>query len=248
MSGHSKWATIKRKKAATDAKRGAVFTRLSKEITVAARMGGGDITMNPALRLAVKNAKGANMPAANIEKAIKKGTGDLPGQRYEDFVYEGYGPGGVAIMMEVMTDNKNRTIPEIRHIMTKNNGNLGEAGCVNWMFEKKGTINIAKANAGEEELLELALDLGAEDFSSDDAEMYEITTAPEEFGAVSTGLEEAGYDIESGQLNLDPTNTVKVDGNVAAQVIRLLEALEDNEDIQKVYSNVDFDEADLADV
>ena len=247
MSGHSKWATIKRKKAAIDAKRGVAFTRLSKDITLAARSGGGDPSMNPALRLAIKNAKIANMPAANIEKASKKGTGDLPGQRYEDYVYEGYGPGGVAIMMSVMTDNKNRTIPEIRHTMTKNNGNLGEAGCVNWMFEKKGSITIAKENVNEEELLEAALELGAEDFTSDDDEVFEITTGPDEFNEVSNGLEEAGYDIASGHLDLEPTNMVKVDGKVAGQVIRLLDTLEDNDDIQKVYSNMDFDEADLID-
>ena len=246
MSGHSKWATIKRKKAATDAKRGIVFTRISKDITVAARLGGGDESMNPALRLAVKSAKAANMPAANIDRAIKKGTGDLPGQHFEDFTYEGYGPGGVAIMMEVLTDNKNRTIPEIRHLMTKFNGNLGESGCVNWMFEKKGTIIVPREKVDEEHLLEQALELGAEDFDSDDDEVFEITTTAEDINTVSSGLESAGFEISSGQVNLEPSNTVKVSGGTASQLLKLLDELEELEDIQKVYTNMDIDEDELA--
>ena len=184
MSGHSKWSTIKRKKGAADAKRGAAFTQVSKDITLAAREGGGDQEMNPALRLAIKKAKAVNMPSANIERAINKGIGNLPGMKYENYIYEGYGPGGVAIMMEVMTDNKNRTVPDIRHIMSKNGGNLGESGCVNWMFEKKGTITLSKMDVDEDVVLEKSLELGADDFGSDN-DVIEITTSPELFGDVS---------------------------------------------------------------
>ena len=243
MSGHSKWSTIKRKKGAADAKRGVVFTQVSKEIALAAREGGGDPEMNPALRLAIKKAKAANMPSANIERAINKGTGNLPGVRYENYVYEGYGPGGVAILMEVMTDNKNRTVPDIRHIMSKNGGNLGESGCVNWMFEKKGTIILPKAGIDEDTILEKSLDLGADDFESGN-ETIEITTSPEAFGNVSSGLEEEGYEIE-GIVGLAPVNSVNVSGNDAKQLLQLLEKLEEHEDIQKVYSNFDLDESEM---
>ena len=243
MSGHSKWSTIKRKKGAADAKRGAIFTRLSKDITFAAREGGGDIEMNPTLRLAVKKAKSSNMPSSNIEKAIKKGTGELPGIKYENYVYEGYGPGGVAIMMEVMTDNKNRTVPDIRHILSKNGGNLGESGCVNWMFEKKGTITLNKIGVDEDIVLEKSLELGADDFGSDN-DVIEITTSPELFGDVSDGLEKEGYEIE-GEVGLSPLNSVNVSGADAKQLLQLLEKLEENEDIQKVYSNFDLDESEL---
>ena len=231
MSGHSKWSTIKRKKGAADAKRGAVFTRISKDITLAARDGGDTPDMNPGLRLAIKNAKTANMPAANIERAINKGTGNLPGMSYENYIYEGYGPGGTAIMMEVMTDNKNRTVPDIRHIMSKNGGNLGESGCVNWMFEKKGTIILPKAGIDEDAVLEKSLELGADDFESDN-DIIEITTSPEAFGDVSSGLEKEGFEIE-GELGLTPLNTISVFGNDAKQLLQLLEKLEDHEDIQK---------------
>jgi YebC/PmpR family DNA-binding regulatory protein len=243
MSGHSKWSTIKRKKGAADAKRGVIFTRISKDITIAAREGGGDIEMNPALRLAVKKGKTANMPAANIERAIKKGTGDLPGVKYENYVYEGYGPGGVAIMMEIMTDNKNRTVPDIRHIMTKNGGNLGESGCVNWMFEKKGTLTVNQGSVDEDALLEKSLELGADDFNIED-EVFEITTSPNAFNEVSTGLEYAGYAVE-GEVGLVAVNRVNVAGGDAAQLLKLLELLEEHEDIQKVYSNFDLDEAEM---
>ena len=236
MSGHSKWSTIKRKKGAADAKRGAIFTRLSKDITLASREGGGDIDMNPALRLAVKKAKTANMPSSNIEKAIKKGTGELPGVKYENYIYEGYGPSGVAIMMEVMTDNKNRTVPEIRHIMTKNGGNLGESGCVNWMFEKKGTITVNCSDAmDEEKLIELIIELDAEDFSSEGGN-FEIITAPESFGKIIERLDENSYDVE-GDIGLVPINTVKISKDASKPIIKLLEILEENEDIQKLYSN-----------
>ncbi len=243
MSGHSKWSTIKRKKGAADAKRGAVFTQVSKDIALSAREGGGDPEMNPALRLAIKKAKASNMPSANIERAINKGTGNLPGVKYENYVYEGYGPGGVAIMMEVMTDNKNRTVPDIRHIMSKNGGNLGESGCVNWMFEKKGTITLDKKGVDEDAVLEKSLELGADDFESDN-DIIEITTSPEAFGDVSNGLEKEGYEIE-GEVGLTPINSVNVSGKDAQQLLQLLEKLEENEDIQKVYSNFDLDESEL---
>ena len=243
MSGHSKWSTIKRKKGVADAKRGVAFTQVSKDITLAAREGGGDYEMNPALRLAIKKAKAVNMPSANIERAINKGIGNLPGVKYENYVYEGYGPGGVAIMMEVMTDNKNRTVPDIRHIMSKNGGNLGESGCVNWMFEKKGTITLNKNGVDEDIILEKSLELGADDFGSDN-DVIEITTSPELFGDVSDGLEKEGYEIE-GEVGLSPLNSVNVSGADAKQLLQLLEKLEENEDIQKVYSNFDLDESEL---
>jgi len=240
MSGHSKWSTIKRKKGAADAKRGAIFTRLSKDITLASKEGGGDIEMNPTLRLAVKKAKTSNMPSANIDKAIKKGTGDLPGIKYENYVYEGYGPSGVAIMMEVMTDNKNRTVPEIRHIMSKNGGNLGESGCVNWMFEKKGSITINKTDSiSEEEIIEVSIDIDAEDFIVED-DCYEITTEPDNFNKAVEYLDSKGYDYE-GELGLIPINMVKVSENDAKSIIKLLELLEDNDDVQKIYSNFEVE-------
>jgi len=243
MSGHSKWSTIKRKKGAADAKRGVVFTQVSKDITLAAREGGGDPEMNPALRLAIKKAKTANMPSANIERAINKGIGNLPGVKYENFVYEGYGPGGVAIMMEVMTDNKNRTVPDIRHIMSKNGGNLGESGCVNWMFEKKGTITLVKEGIDEDSLLEQSLELGADDFESYD-DIIEITTSPETFGEISSSLEKEGFEIE-GEVGLTPVNSVNISGNDVKQLLQLLEKLENHEDIQKVYSNFNLDESEI---
>ena len=246
MSGHSKWSTIKRKKAAVDAKRGAAFTRVSKDITLAARDGGGDIEMNPALRLAIQKAKAVNMPKDNIERAIKKGTGDLPGMKFEDYVYEGYGPGGVAILLSVLTDNKNRTVPEIRHLMSKNGGNLGEPGCVNWMFEKKGIITVSKENSNENELFETALDLGADDFNAEDENNFTIFTSPEFFGDVSKGLEEAGIEIESGELALEPQNKVNVAGNDAVSLLKLLDLLEEYEDVQKVYTNFEIDDDELA--
>ncbi len=243
MSGHSKWSTIKRKKGAADAKRGIVFTRISKDITLAAREGGADSDMNPALRLAVKNAKTANMPAVNIERAINKGIGNLPGIKFENYVYEGYGPGGTAIMMEVMTDNKNRTVPDIRHIMSKNGGNLGEQGCVNWMFEKKGTITVSKDGIDEDSIMEMSLDLGADDFQSEN-DIFIIITTSEDFGVVSKGLEDGGYEI-NGEVGLVPINMVIISGTDAKQLLGLLEKLEEHEDIQKVYSNFDLDETEM---
>ena len=243
MSGHSKWSTIKRKKGAADAKRGVVFMHISKDITLTAREGGGDPEMNPALRFAIKKAKSVNMPSANIERAINKGTGNLPGVKYENYIYEGYGPGGVAIMIEVMTDNKNRTVPDIRYIMSKNGGNLGESGCVNWMFEKKGTITIPKAEIDEDAVLEKSLELGADDFKSNN-DVIEITTSPEAFGFVSNGLEKEGFEIE-GEVGLIPVNSINISGNDAKQLLQLIEKLEDHEDIQKVYSNFDLDESEM---
>ena len=243
MSGHSKWSTIKRKKGAADAKRGTIFTRISKDITLAAREGGGDPSMNPALRLAVKNAKAANMPAANIERAINKGTGNLPGVKYENYIYEGYGPGGAAIMMEVMTDNKNRTVPDIRSIMPKTGGKLGEQGCVNWMFEKKGVITIQKGFVDEEVILEKSLELGADDLQTE-SDDFIITTPPEKFDIVCKSLEKDGYDI-SGELNLIPVNSVKVCGKEAKSLLELLGKLEEHEDIQKIYSNFELDDSEM---
>ena len=243
MSGHSKWSTIKRKKAANDAKKGAAFTRISKDITLAAREGGGDPEMNASLRLAIKSAKAANMPANNIDRAIKKGTGDLPGMKYEDYVYEGYGPGGVAIMIDVMTDNKNRTVPEIRHLMDKNGGKLGEPGCVNWMFHKKGTILINKNQYNEDELLEYALENGADDFESDN-DFFIITVNPDSFHDLLVFFENKKYDIESSEISLVPENTVKVDKENSDQLMTLLDLLDDNEDVQKVYSNFELNNND----
>ena len=236
MSGHSKWSTIKRKKGAKDAQRGAVFSRLSKDITLAARDGGGDVAMNAALRLVVKKAKASNMPNDNIDKAIKKGTGDLPGINYENYIYEGYGPYGVALLIEVLTDNKNRTVPEIRHLLTKNNGNLGEAGCVNWMFEKKGIILIDRSNIDEEIFLSDLLDLGIDDFNEIDNE-YEILLKPEEFLSITNALEKKGYDLE-GNLSLVPINIMEIEDNKLDKIMQLIDALEEHDDVQKVHANL----------
>ncbi len=247
MSGHSKWSTIKRKKGAADAKRGVLFTRLSKDITLAAREGGGDIDMNSSLRLAVKKAKESNMPSANIDRAINKGTGNLPGFTYENYLYEGYGPNGVAIMMEIMTDNKNRTFPEIKHLMSKNGGNLGESGCVSWVFEKKGEISIDKSSINEESFLELAIDLNIEDIELDSPDYYSILTDSEDFNRISKELESRELKIE-GSVSLVPSNTVKVSGSDVSQLLKLLDLLENHEDVQKVYSNFDIDDKDLSNI
>ena len=236
MSGHSKWSTIKRKKGAKDAKRGAVFSRLSKDITLASRDGGSDLNMNAALRLLVKKAKASNMPNDNIDRAIKKGTGDLAGVKYESYIYEGYGPYGVALLMEVLTDNKNRTVPEIRHLLTKNNGNLGESGCVSWMFEKKGIILIKKNNLNEETFLSDLFDLEVEDFEEHEDE-YEIFVKPEEFTVITTSLESKGYQIE-GNLSLMPINIIEIDNHQSDQIVQLIESLEEHDDVQKVHANL----------
>ena len=247
MSGHSKWSTIKRKKGAADAKRGVLFTRLSKDITLAAREGGGDIEMNSSLRLVVKKAKESNMPSANIDRAINKGIGNLPGFKYENYLYEGYGPNGVAIMMEIMTDNKNRTFPDIKHIMSKNGGNLGESGCVSWVFEKKGEILVEKNLVDEELFLESILELEVEDVDFDNEDYYCIIVSSEKFDSTSIELEKNKIKIE-GSISLVPNNTVKVSGNDAKQLLKLLDLLENHEDVQKVYSNFDIDSEDLNDV
>lgn len=240
MSGHSKWATTKHKKAAIDAKRGKIFTKIGKEITVAARLGGGDPDGNPRLRTAVVNAKSVSMPAENIKRAIQKGTGELPGVAYEEITYEGYGPNGVAIIMEVMTDNRNRTVAEIRHTMEKLGKGMGENGCVSWMFHKKGYIVVARAKADEEKLMSLALDAGAEDLQTED-ENFVITTPPNDFEKVKKALEDAGVPLELAEVTMLPQTYVKLEGEKeAGQMMRLMEALEDNDDVQHVYANFDI--------
>lgn len=241
MAGHSKWANIRYRKERQDAKRGKIFTKLIKEITIAARMGGGDPESNPRLRTAIQNAKAANMPMKNIENAIKKGTGELPGVNYEEVVYEGYGPGGVAMLILCTTDNKNRTVGEVRHILTKYGGKLGESGVVNWMFDKKGLIRVPRANYDEEELMMLAIDAGAEDFRLED-DFYEIYTKFEELDQVRSRLEEQGIHIENAEVTYIPQNTVHLEGKQAEQMIKLMEALEDNDDVQNVFANFDIDE------
>jgi YebC/PmpR family DNA-binding regulatory protein len=244
MSGHSKWATIKRKKAATDAKRGKVFTKLIKELMIAARDGGGYIETNPRLRQAVSTAKTANMPNDNIKRAIQKGTGELEGVSYEEFTYEGYGPGGVALFMEVLTDNKQRTVADIRHAMNKHGGNLGENGSVAWMFEKLGQIIISEKGHDEDLIFEEALEAGADDFSNADGEFI-ITTAPSETVNVSDALSNKGYNITSSALEMVPKTTTKVEGSDVKKLMTLMEVLEDNDDIQNLYSNLDVDEEDI---
>ncbi len=246
MSGHSKWSTIKRKKGAADAKRGQAFTRLIKEVTIAARMGGGNPEGNPRLRTAVASAKAENMPKDNIERAIKKGTGELEGVNYEEFTYEGYGPGGVAVYVEIMTDNKNRTAADVRHIFSKNNGNLGENGCVAWMFEKKGTFVYDKADIDEEKLMESVLDAGAEDISEEES-TWVVMTDHKDFYAVKEGIDKL-KDLPSyigSEITMIPQNTVKVAGKEAEQVLRLMDALEDCEDVQNAYANFDIPESEM---
>ena len=234
MSGHSKWSTIKRKKGAADAKRGAIFTRLSKDITLTARDSGGNPDMNPSLRLAIKKAKAANMPVANIERAIKKGTGDLPGIKYDDIIYECYGPNGVAIILECLTDNKKRTVSEIKNILTKSGGNLGESGCVNWMFEKKGTITLSKNDVKED----MIFDLDIEDFSIEENQ-YILTVEPEKFGSISNILEQKNINID-GEIGLVPKNTVEVNSEDSSKILNLIEQLDSHDDIQKVHSNFEI--------
>jgi YebC/PmpR family DNA-binding regulatory protein len=239
MSGHSKWSQIKRKKGVADAKRGQVFSKLIKEITVAARMGGGDPEGNARLRTAIADARAENMPKDNIERAIKKGTGELAGVNYEEFTYEGYGPGGAAILVEAMTDNKNRTTAEMRYVFTRNGGNLGEAGCVAWMFHKKGYIVVEKGAVDEEKLMEMALDAGGEDIEESEKE-YEVTTDPHKLDAVKKALEGAGIKYQLAELTMYPQSTVKLDGKHAEQMLRLMEQLEEHDDVQKVYANFDI--------
>ena len=245
MSGHSKWSTIKHKKAAADAKRGKAFTRLIKELTVAAKTGGGDPDGNPRLRSAIADAKANNMPADNIKRAIQKGTGELPGVTYEDVVYEGYGPGGVAVYVEVLTDNKMRTTPEIRHAFTKHGGELGQPNSVSWMFEKRGTFSIPLTSATEERLMDVILEAGADDLQTED-DAFQVTCGPGAFPAVRDALEKAGVTPTEAKLAMLPTNVVELDAKKAAQCLRLLEALEEHDDVQSVSANLSFDEASVA--
>ena len=240
MSGHSKWSTIKRKKGKADAARGRIFTKLIKEITVAAREGGGDPDGNPRLRSAIQAAKAANMPAANIEKAIKKGTGELPGVTYEQVNYEGYGPGGVAVLAETLTDNKNRAVSEIRHIFSTHGGSLGEVGCVGWMFEKKGIIQVNKQKVDEEELMMTVLDAGALDMTLED-DYFEIVTPFEKFEAVKRALDEKKIPTSQAEITMIPQTTVKLEGKQAEQMLKLMEDLEEHDDVEKVYANFDID-------
>jgi len=246
MSGHSKWSQIKHKKANTDAKKGKSFTKIVKEITVAARSGGGDPEGNPRLRLAIDKAKEVNMPSDNIKKAIMKGTGELPGTTYEESIYEGYGPGGAAIMMEVMTDNKNRTVSEIRYILSKNGGNLGESGCVSWIFDKKGYILVEKAKVDEDALMSIVLDAGAEDMKNDPKEEnYEIITTPETLEVVKDAINRNKIDIALAEVTMLPKNYVPLEGAAAEQMLRLIDGLEDHDDIQNVYANFDVTDDSL---
>ncbi len=244
MSGHSKWAQIKRKKAVVDAKRGQVFTKIIKEITVAARLGGGDEDANPRLRQAVLSAKAANMPADNVKRAVQKGTGELPGISYEDAMFEGYGPGGVAIMVEVTTDNRKRTVAELRHLITKHGGNLGETGCVAWMFNKKGLITVEKNGVNDESLLDSILTGGGDDFSDED-DVYVVESTPDQMISVGEQLEADGFSVISSEIMLTPQNSVSVEGETVKRVIQLLEALDDHDDVQKVSANFDFDDAEI---
>jgi YebC/PmpR family DNA-binding regulatory protein len=246
MSGHSKWATIKHKKGALDAKRGKIFTRLIKEITMAARSG-GDPDKNPRLRGAIAAAKAENMPGDNIKKAIQRGTGELPGVSYEEITFEGYGPGGVAVLVEVSTDNRNRTVSEIRHAFGKNGGNMGEAGSVAWMFKKKGDIVIPKAQATEEKLMDLVLESGAEDLK-DDGDYWEILCDPASYESVLEAVKAAGVTPENSEIGMIPDNYIKLTGHQAGTMIRLMEALEDQDDVQHVYSNFDIDQKEMEEV
>jgi YebC/PmpR family DNA-binding regulatory protein len=246
MSGHSKWSTIKHKKGAADAKRGKIFTRLIKEMTVAARLGGGDIVANPRLRAAVSEAKAANMPKDNIERAVKRGTGEIEGATYEELTYEGYGPGGVALMVETMTDNTNRTTPEIRHIFEKNGGNLGTPGSVRFQFEKKGFFAIEKSAVSEDRLMEIALEAGADDLQTIGPDMFEVYTSPENFEQVRQALEKNKIPALEAKLGMMPSNYVKIDDSKSKQMMRLMEMLDDHDDVQNVWSNFDVPEELMA--
>ncbi|MCI0413111.1 YebC/PmpR family DNA-binding transcriptional regulator [bacterium] len=244
MSGHSKWSKVKHVKAVQDAKRGKAFTKVIKEITVAARIGGGDPDGNPRLRAAIMAAKQTNMPGDNIKRAIQKGTGELPGVQYEEITYEGYGPGGIAILVEAMTDNKNRTVSEMRYVFSRNNGNMGEAGSVSWMFSKKGSIVIDKNAVDEEKLMEIALEAGADDIQEDSGN-FEVLTTPEAFHKVTAALQASEIPTVSAELAMIPQTWIQVTGKEAQQVLKLVEALEDHEDVQKVWANFDISEEEL---
>jgi YebC/PmpR family DNA-binding regulatory protein len=247
VAGHSKWAQIKRKKAVTDAKRGQHFTKLIREITVAARSGGGEPNFNPRLRLAIDTAKAANMPAENIERAIKKGTGELEGVNYEEVTYEGYGPGGVALFIEALTDNQKRTVADIRHLLDRAGGNLGTSGSVAWQFDRKGQIYVDASRYHEEAVFEAAIEAGAEDVTREDEEFI-VTTDPVSFQGVQDGMVEAGVEFSQAELSFIAKNEVSISGKDAQRLLKLLDALEENDDVQKVHSNADIDEALLAEV
>ncbi len=247
MSGHSKWATIKHKKGALDAKRGKVFTRLIREIAMAAKSGGGDPDSNPRLRTAIVAAKAENMPADNIKRAIQRGTGELPGATYEEFTLEGYGPGGVALLAEISSDNRNRTVSEIRHVFTKNGGNMAEAGAVAWMFHKRGDIVVPKSAAKEDDLMSIVLEAGADDMR-DDGENWEILTDPSAYETVLDAIKKAGIQPVSSSVAMIPQNYIKLEGQAATTMIRLLEALEEHDDVQHVHSNFDIDQKLLEEV
>ncbi|MEW6720729.1 MAG: YebC/PmpR family DNA-binding transcriptional regulator [Thermodesulfobacteriota bacterium] len=245
MSGHNKWSSIKHKKGKADAQRGKAFTKITREIITAAKIGGGDPDGNSRLRAAILAAKAVNMPNDNISRAIKKGTGDLEGVSYEEFMYEGYGPSGVAVLVKVLTDNKNRTVADVRHIFTKYNGNLGETGCVNWMFSKKGSINVPKAGVDEEKLIDIALELGADDVANDpESHEYEVRCEPEVVEDVKKGLEERKIKIASAEVAMVPQTTVHLEGKPAESMLKLMNALEESDDVQNVWANFDIsDEA-----
>ncbi len=244
MSGHSKWSTIKHKKAAKDAKRGKLFTKLIKEITVAARVGGGDINANPRLRTAVLTAKQNSMPNDNIDRAIKKGTGELEGTQYDEIQYEGYGPGGAAVLVMAMTDNRNRTVSEIRRVFSMNGGSMGESGCVAWMFQKRGLITVEKSKADEDRLIEVTLDAGADDVTDAD-DVFQVTTPPDRFEAVKAALDQAGIAPASAEVSMVSQNTVSLTGTAAEQTLKLLEELEEHDDVQDVASNFDIPQEEL---
>jgi YebC/PmpR family DNA-binding regulatory protein len=245
MSGHSKWSSIKHKKAARDHKRGKLFTKLIKEITIAARLGGGDINSNPRLRTAVTTARGQSMPNDNIDRAIKKGTGELGGGQLEEVVYEGYGPGGVAIIADVLTDNRNRVVAELRFILSRHGGNLGESNCVGWMFKKRGVITVERSAIDEDRLMELSLEAGADDVVAD-SDAFQVMTAPDAFAAVRDAVEAAKIPIVSAEVVKTPENTVRVSGHTAEQVLKLMEELEDHEEVQSVASNFDISDEEMA--
>ena len=244
MSGHSKWHTIKHKKGALDAKRGKMFTRIIKELTVAARNGGGDPDMNPRLRTVIADAKAVNMPSDNIKKAIQRGTGELPGVNYEEITYEGYGPGGAAVIIESLTDNRNRTVGELRHMLTKHKGNLGESNSVAWMFSKKGYIVVDKASANEEQLLNVVLEAGGDDLR-DDGESWEILSEPAAFEAVRDAVKALGIEPQSAQVAMLPQNYIKLEGKDASQMVKLMDALDDHDDVKQVWSNFDIEEKEI---
>ena len=247
MSGHSKWSTIRHKKAVVDARRGKLFTKLIRELTSAAKAGGGDTDVNPRLRTAISAAKNANMPADTIQRAIKKGTGELPGEEYEEVIYEGYGAGGVAILVDALTDNRNRTVAEIRHLFNKHGGNLGENGCVAWMFERVGLINVDVDQICEDDVLEIVLESGGDDVKIED-DVYEIRAVPEAFEDVRTALENRGLTLGVAEITMLPQSTVQAEGKQAEQVIRLMEALDDHDDVRKAYANFDIPDAVLAEL